>query len=679
MKKLSEYLKLTGILGVILFSLYSCSNDLKIVMPQGPAGASAYDVWVQAVKDGTIAWDVNRTDITNYFLYLKGQDGANGSSGQSAYDLWVQQVTSADGIDNPQAPGQKWPKTNTSIQDFWNFLTGAKGQDGAPPTIGANGDWFIGGTDTGIPAKGQDGAPGQDGSVVTIGANGNWFIDGTDTGVKAFGQDGAPGQNGQNGQDGAAGQSAYDLWVQEVLTGTLDDPHNPGQKWPATSTTTQDFWDFLRGADGQPGETVQPGGDTGQPGEDIKIVPGKPNVIAQYVNQNYNEFVRWEDGAVGYIVYNDAGEFAAGAIVKGLPGMDPTKTYTADADGFFLVPKEDLPDYADVSLRRGATTSVTYTNSLGTLVTEASAPNTYVPNRMHVRIILQSDPVIDGTYMRFSPLVERQTDGKDWSMIPSYLGNLSQHIIAYQLTNAADPASYDPTLGTFTTAETTINISSHTNTLRVNRLRKAASYYTPADEWDGNNHWFTLVLSSYYGETPHIAAIIQMAPVQAMPLIMNVTASGYNSNGFFNPITGYMDIAGAGMDYHLFFKNTLQKMNTTTVGGVAYTYYYPEVEDASTVDNAKQFTVRFNITGSNANNNASRASIVDPTFSITPPFINSSVILECTTSYFYPLNTIGYLRFGTDGDLGTLTIVKRTAAPDGWRYMFADMPVTYIP
>ena len=684
MKKVMNCTKNTIVLGIILFLLSSCSNELTIQMPNGPAGpagASAYDVWVQAVKAGVINWDANLTDINNYFLYLKGQDGQNGSNGKDAYQLWVDAV--ANGIDDPHNPGQQWPKDETTLQDFWYFLTGAKGQDGAPPYIGANGYWFIDGIDTGIPAKGQDGqngqngADGQNGSVITIGANDDWFIDGTDTGVKAF------------GQNGAQGQSAYDLWVQEVTSlAGIEDPHNPGHLWPKDKTTTQDFWDFLRGNDGKPGETEQPGGETGQPGGDIKIILGKANVIPLYVNQSYNEFVRWEDGGVGYIVYNDVGDPAAGAEVKGLPGIkDPGKIYIADANGFFLVPKEDLPDNENISMRRG-TALVTYTNSQSLLVNnEISAPNTYVPNRMYVRLRLQTDPdILDGTYMRCRDIVvERETDGGVWQQIPAYLGDLRQRITAYALTDQTDPASYNTE--SYSTDIDTINISI-SSTMRINRLRKRASYYHPVTtsplEWDGNDHYFTLVLKGYYGETPQTATVIKMAPVQAMPMITNVEAFNYSPPvnagdiGYFGRITGMMDISGATIDNSLLFKSTLETQSLTTSGGSPYTYYYPATDDRAAVDNLSQFRVTFLLTSSFSTYDYS-PSISNPNFSIGTPRIGSSVVLACSGSYFYPLNTIGYLRFasGTDGDTGTLTIMRRTTTVNGWRYDFPDMPVSY--
>lgn len=72
----------------------------------------------------------------------------------------------------------------------------AKGKDGLAPHIGDNGNWFIGSTDTGVPAKGKDGLTPH------IGENGNWFIGSTDTGVSAKGKDGTDGNDGMNGADG---------------------------------------------------------------------------------------------------------------------------------------------------------------------------------------------------------------------------------------------------------------------------------------------------------------------------------------------------------------------------------------------------------------------------------------------------------------------------------------------
>ena len=47
---------------------------------------------------------------------------------------------------------------------------GAAGADGITPTIGPNGNWFLGATDTGKPSRGATGAPGKDGAKGAPGA-----------------------------------------------------------------------------------------------------------------------------------------------------------------------------------------------------------------------------------------------------------------------------------------------------------------------------------------------------------------------------------------------------------------------------------------------------------------------------------------------------------------------------
>lgn len=72
-------------------------------------------------------------------------------------------------------------------------------------------------------AAGQDGAPGQDGITPTIGHNGNWYLGDTDTGKPSRGENGqagADGRDGADGQPGADGKSAYQYAVEGGYTGT---------------------------------------------------------------------------------------------------------------------------------------------------------------------------------------------------------------------------------------------------------------------------------------------------------------------------------------------------------------------------------------------------------------------------------------------------------------------------
>lgn len=65
-----------------------------------------------------------------------------------------------------------------------------KGEAGDTPRIGDNGNWWIGDTDTGVIAQGQN---GSNGNSPYIGENGNWWISESDTGIAAMGKDGVDG------------------------------------------------------------------------------------------------------------------------------------------------------------------------------------------------------------------------------------------------------------------------------------------------------------------------------------------------------------------------------------------------------------------------------------------------------------------------------------------------------
>ena len=117
------------------------------------------------------------------------------------------------------------PRTVTfEVVTDLRYIKGNPGADGITPTIGANGNWFLGSTDTGKPSRGATGAPGADGKdgaagppgkdgtngtngiTPTIGANGNWFLGSTDTGKPSRGATGAPGADGKDGAAGPPGK-----------------------------------------------------------------------------------------------------------------------------------------------------------------------------------------------------------------------------------------------------------------------------------------------------------------------------------------------------------------------------------------------------------------------------------------------------------------------------------------
>ena len=115
---------------------------------------------------------------------------------------------------------------------------GADGKDGITPTIGENGNWYLGDTDTGKPSRGTAGAKGADGANGKDGEKG----DKGEPGEKGVpGEKGAPGADGksayQYAQDGGYTGTETDFiakLAQEILSGTTDDL-TPAQVYAAVS------------------------------------------------------------------------------------------------------------------------------------------------------------------------------------------------------------------------------------------------------------------------------------------------------------------------------------------------------------------------------------------------------------------------------------------------------------
>ena len=137
----------------------------------GGAGSMALrvaDGYIQYSADGGSTWQ-NLIAVAD----LKGADGAPGKDGP----------TGAPGKDghSPVVTDTKSGKTTTisvdgaaisTVDDGADGKPGAAGADGITPTIGPNGNWFLGATDTGKPSRGETGTPGKDGAKGAPGAPG---------------------------------------------------------------------------------------------------------------------------------------------------------------------------------------------------------------------------------------------------------------------------------------------------------------------------------------------------------------------------------------------------------------------------------------------------------------------------------------------------------------------------
>lgn len=216
----------------------------------GADGADGREVELQ-VANGYIQWRYTTgadTDWKNLMPLsdLKGEDGEDGrevelkNDGSSILwryvgegdDAWrplvdLSDITGSDGADGKQVELRveggyiQWKYDADS--DWQNLIAlsalqgikgdkgdkGDPGEDGDTPYIGDNGNWWIGGVDTGIKAEGSDGADGSDGSDGKDGQDGKDGKDGIN------GKDGANGKNGANGKDGADGVGIADIKLNE--------------------------------------------------------------------------------------------------------------------------------------------------------------------------------------------------------------------------------------------------------------------------------------------------------------------------------------------------------------------------------------------------------------------------------------------------------------------------------
>lgn len=157
-------------------------------------------------------------EITGYYVYSKDESGAYKkvseklSAEATEYEIknldlngkYTYVVTTVATVDNKD------------YESVWSNEAHYRADEA--PYIGSNGNWWVGGTDTGVKAAGDDGKPGKDGETPYIGENGNWWIGFTDTKVKAAGTDGKDGEKGEDGETPYIGENG-NWWIGETDTG----------------------------------------------------------------------------------------------------------------------------------------------------------------------------------------------------------------------------------------------------------------------------------------------------------------------------------------------------------------------------------------------------------------------------------------------------------------------------
>lgn len=761
----------------------------------GKDGLSAYEQWRQLVGQGATDWPKDQTSMNDFFLFLKGRDGANGITphvGTNGH--WF--VGSTDTGVTAQGPKGD------------NGTNGRDGKDGLSPYVGTNGNWWVGTTDTGVAAKGKDGRDGtngtngrdgqngRDGVSPHIGDNGNWFIGTTDTGIAARGQngndgaagasayelwqqdvksgkvhdkegqpwskdrttmadfyaylsgadgrdgrDGRDGVDGTNGRDGINGKSAYELWKETIATGQVDDPKTPGTKWPAERNSEADFfnflagrdgvdgtngrdglngkdganglsayelwkadlakrcgtpealtdhrdgskWDcernslddfyeFLRGADGADGKDGKDGrpGEPGKPGAEVTIIQGVPNVIAQYSQSEFGEYVRTTDGGVLYKVYDERGQLAPHAKVQGLPGIDPGKEYTSNEQGEFVVPREDLPEIQELDSRWGTTRSVT----LAGKAPQESARNTYVPNRVHMRMVPQSKTPSVDYQLNMSFRIQRRINPDDeWQNLPSYLPNSgSLHPETFRVADKDDPRSLLADRPVYCSNATSSSSGSYTYYCRPYRYvqeNPANQKNSQKEYWDGTDVYLTVKnREAYYGEEFQWNGVALLPPYQLGPRLKSLklkTKSGETPTVFLSA-EGELDFSH--MDLTRLYKPSTRYTQRPDGSDFIEPILYTEEEARK----LKMAYVSFNFSSSAGTQEASstnnRSSADEPTFKVLTPYLNSTIYIKYDSYHQFKGFTQGYLRPGTEE--GTYRVEPYQPA-----YTLPEVTVTY--
>lgn len=197
------------------------------------------------VADGYIQYSTDSGSTWQNLIALAELKGADGSKGDPG-------IAGQDGH-SPVVTATKSGKTTTisvdgaaiaTVEDGADGKPGAAGAGGITPTIGSNGNWYLGDTDTGKPSRGEEGPQGPRGETGLQGIQGPKGDTGPagpkgDTGEIGpqgpkgpqgeqgpqgiqgeTGQVGPAGADGAQGPAGTDGKTAYQYAVEGGYTGT---------------------------------------------------------------------------------------------------------------------------------------------------------------------------------------------------------------------------------------------------------------------------------------------------------------------------------------------------------------------------------------------------------------------------------------------------------------------------
>lgn len=132
-----------------------------------------------ALPSGNVTQDINADSTAEQVPSAKAVYEMDGSGGAAAG--FGTPEASATQLESTQPPTATVEASGPDTAKIFKFsfgipqgaqgsagAPGAAGKDGITPTIGDNGNWYLGDTDTGKPSRGEKGAPGKNGSDANV-------------------------------------------------------------------------------------------------------------------------------------------------------------------------------------------------------------------------------------------------------------------------------------------------------------------------------------------------------------------------------------------------------------------------------------------------------------------------------------------------------------------------------
>ena len=258
-----------------------------------------FNTWNYYVKEdgvwvlkGTIKGDKGDTGATGQTgpQGPAGQNGTNGTNGADGVSIASVEKTSTEGLVDTYTITY-----SNGDKSYFTVTNGANGENGA---AGANG------------TNGIDGHSPE----ISIGANGNWFIDGVDTGKAAQGEQGQAGTAGTNGADGVS-ITSVELINSDGLVDTYRINFSNGTHYDYQITNGATGAQGPKGDQGDPGQNGT-NGTNGADGKSVTAGEGLPNDDNGTNGDSYIDIDTWN-----YYV-KESGSWVLKGNIKGADGSN---------------------------------------------------------------------------------------------------------------------------------------------------------------------------------------------------------------------------------------------------------------------------------------------------------------------------------------------------------------------